>query len=109
MNNVLEFPSKVFLQWGAIAQEIVPYLAQHGAKKDEIRAVIDRLRINWEQLEAVPAAHDGGVAWSGSQLSEETSEELDEHSVYVSRHWKSQTARTLIRFAMADYQRHTRR
>lgn len=109
MNNVLEFPSKVFLQWGAIAQEIVPYLAQHGAKKEEIRAVIDRLRTSWEQLEAVPAAHDAGAESPGRPGNEKASDALEEHSVYVSRHWKSQTARTLIQFAMADYRRHTLR
>lgn len=107
MNNVLEFPSKIFFQWGAIAQEIVPYLAQGGANKEEIRAIVDRLRIRWEQQETPPAAHDAGVELSRRCDDDEATEELEARDLYVSRHWKSQPARTLIRFAMADFQRNT--
>lgn len=98
MNMLLEFPSKTFVQWGAIAQEIVPYLAQRGAKKEEIRAVIDRLRTKWEQLEVLDKSEAAEIAGS-----------LEEHDIHVSRHWRYQSARTLIESAMADYQRHARR
>ncbi|MGI4846454.1 MAG: hypothetical protein ACRYF7_24440 [Janthinobacterium lividum] len=95
MQAVLQFPAKVFVQWGAIAQEIVPYLAQRGAKRDEICAVLDRLRTRWEQLEPDDAA--------------EVSRQLEEGEPYVSRHWRSQCARMLIESALADYQRHAGR
>lgn len=98
MNKVLEFPSKIFVQWGAIAQEIVPYLAQRGAKREEIRAVVDRLRAKWEQLEC-----------PDTPQTAEVSERMEEGDLYVSRHWRSQSARTLIESAMLDYQRHTLR
>jgi len=105
MNKVLEFPSKIFLQWGAIAQEIVPYLAQHGASREEIRAVIDRVRIRWEQLELASPGNRAGI--DDEHEAAQASGEQEEHDIYTSRHWRSQPARTLIESAGADYQRHT--
>ena len=108
MNTVLEFPAKVFVQWGAIAQEIVPYLAQRGVKRDEIPAVLDRLRTRWEQLDpALPDAADTPLLDRAE--ADEASRQLEEGELYVSRHWRSQSARMLIESAIADYQRHTRR
>ncbi len=104
MNNLLEFPSKTFSQWGAIVQEIVPYLAQRGASKEEIRAVVDRVRIRWEQLERAAPWHGAGIADEHAAAPASKAEE--EHELYISRHWRSQSARTLIESAGADYQRH---
>lgn len=109
MHIVLEFPPKVFVQWGAIAQEIVPYLVQRGVKRDEIPAVLERLRIRWEQLDpALPDTPDAG-ALVGDRGSEAATQRDEEGELYVSRHWKSQSARMLIESALADYQRHIRR
>jgi hypothetical protein len=108
MHTVLEFPTKVFAQWGAIAQEIVPYLAQRGVKRDEICAVLDRLRTRWEQLDPAPPGNPGTALLDGDDVAE-VSSRLEEGELYVSRHWKSQSARMLIESAMADYQRHASR
>jgi hypothetical protein len=109
MNKVLEFPSKIFVQWGAIAQEIVPYLAQRGAKREEIRAVIERLRSKWEQHESAPPCHGSAAEFSDAPGTAEASASLEEGSMYVARHWRTQSARALIEAAMADYQRNARR
>lgn len=104
MHTILEFPAKVFVQWGAIAQEIVPYLAQRGVKRDEIGAVLARLRARWEQQD--PALSDTtGAAWP-EDAATHLSCQLEEDESYVSRHWKSQPARMLIESAMLDHQRH---
>lgn len=108
MNTILEFPAKVFVQWGAIAQEIASYLAQQGVKRDDIPAVLDRLRTRWEQLDpAFLAAVD--TALPDGDEADEASRQSEEGALYASRHWRSQSARMLIESAMADYQRHTRR
>ncbi|MEW6369835.1 MAG: hypothetical protein AB1584_02785 [Pseudomonadota bacterium] len=108
MHTVLEFPAKVFVQWGAIAQEIVPYLVQRGVKRDELPAVLDRLRTRWEQLD--PALRNAAdTPLRDGDEADEASRQLEEAELYVSRHWRSQSARMLIQSAMADYQRHTRR
>ena len=106
MNNILEFPSKTFVQWGAVAQEIVPYLAQRGASREQILAVIERVRIRWGQLEPVSPDRGAGAASTGDAT--QASGEPEEHGIYVSRHWRSQPARMLIESAGADYQRHIR-
>lgn len=112
MHTVLEFPARIFVQWGAIAQEIGPYLAQRGVKREEIRAVIDRLRTRWEQLEPAPSSH-AGIAFLNRDAARDVAAEvpgnLEEHAMDISRHWRSQCARTLIESAMADYQLHTSR
>lgn len=108
MHIVLEFPAKVFVQWGAIAQEIVSYLVQRGVKRDEIPVVLDRIRTKWEQLD--PALPDTtGTTLADGDKAAEVSRQLEEGELYVSRHWRSQSARMLIESAMADYQRHIRR
>ena len=107
MHTVLEFPAKVFVEWGAIAQEIVPYLTQRGVKRDEVCAVLERLRTRWEQLDpASPQAE--GVALIGGEEAAECAMQLEEGELYASRHWRSQPARILIESAMADYLRHVR-
>ena len=107
MEKVLEFPTKVFAQWGAIAQEIIPYLGQRGAKREEIYAVIDRLRIKWEQSELAPSGDATDVEISDTRETVALSGNLREHGTHVPRHWKSQSARTLIESAITDYERHT--
>jgi len=108
MQTVLEFPAKIFLQWGAIAQEIVPYLSQRGVKCEEICAVVDRLRIRWEQLD--PALSGTTVlALIDRDKTSGSSGKRGEHGMRASRHWRSQPARALIESSLADYQRHTRK
>jgi hypothetical protein len=106
MHTVLEFPAKVFVQWGSIAQDIASYLAQRGVHREEIVAVLDRLRARWEQLEPPPPGATG-IAFLDADTATEASAKLEEGEVYASRHWRSQPARTLIESAVADYQRHT--
>ncbi|KFI09101.1 hypothetical protein [Massilia sp. BSC265] len=108
MQAVLQFPSKIFIQWGAIAQEIVPYLAQRGVKREEIRAVVERLRARWEQLDPAPSGQGTESETSDAPETAQVPGSLEEGAMYISRHWRSQPARTLIESAMADYQRHTR-
>jgi hypothetical protein len=108
MKNVLEFPSKTFVQWEAVAQEIVPYLAQRGASREEICAVIERVRIRWEQLEPASPGNDAGAATVEVRDTAQGSGEMEEHDIHVSRHWRSQPARTLIESAGADYRRRPR-
>ncbi|MGI4717337.1 MAG: hypothetical protein ACRYGO_00275 [Janthinobacterium lividum] len=108
MHTVLEFPTKVFVQWGAIAQEIVSYLAQRGVKREEIPAVLERIRKRWEQLApALPDTPDTALPVGDEAV--QAARQLEEHELYISRHWRSQSARTLIESAMADYQQHTHR
>ncbi len=108
MPAVLEFPSKIFIQWGAIAQEIVPYLAQRGIKREEISAVVERLRTRWEQLEPARSGQGTDITALDAAAAAEASVGLEERALFASRHWRSQPARTLIEAAMADYLRHAR-
>ncbi len=108
MHTVLEFPTKVFVQWGAIAQEIVSYLAQRGVEREEIPAVLDRIRKRWEQL-APDLPDTPETALPGGDEAVQAARQLEEHELYTSRHWRSQSARMLIESAMADYQQHARR
>jgi hypothetical protein len=48
-----------------------------------------------------------GIVFLDADTAAEASAKLEEGEVYVSRHWRSQPARTLIESAVADYQRHT--
>lgn len=104
MHIVLEFPAKVFVQWGAIAQEIVPYLAQRGVRRDEICSVLDRLKTRWEQLGPASPHDAGAVSLLGDDAAHDPRRQ-EESVLYVSRHWRSQPARMLIESALADYQR----
>jgi len=108
MQTVLEFPAKVFLQWGAIAQEIVPYLAQRGVKREEICAVIDRLRTRWEQLDPSPSGATV-LALIGKDKAADSSGKRGKYGMHASRYWRSQPARALIESSLADYKRHTRK
>jgi hypothetical protein len=106
MDKIIEFPSKIFSQWGAIAQEIAPYLAQRGANKGDIAEVIGRLKTRWEQLEVVPAVGQQTVTGPAARESVAGITSLvDENNLHASRHWKSQSARAMIEFAFADYRR----
>ena len=107
MHTVLEFPAKIFSQWGAIAQEIVPYLSQRGVKRDEICAIVDRLRIRWEQLAPAPPGA-AVLALIGRDKTEDSSGKRGEHGMHPSRHWRLQPARVLIQAALADHQRNAR-
>lgn len=108
MQAVLEFPSKIFIQWGAIAQEIVPYLAQRGVRREEICAVVERLRARWEQLDSAPSGPGTEIETPDVPDTAQVPGSLEERAMNVSRHWRSQPARTLIESALDDYQRHTR-
>ncbi|RZA34507.1 MAG: hypothetical protein EOP92_15330 [Lysobacteraceae bacterium] len=107
MQAVLEFPSKIFTQWGAIAQEIASHLAQRGIKRDEICAVIERLKARWEQLESVPSSQGADTETSDGFETGQAPQAREDRDLFVSRHWRSQPARTLIEAAMADFQDHT--
>lgn len=105
MHTVLEFPAKVFDQWGAIAQEIVPYLVQRGVGRDDIPAVLERVRARWAQL-VPPLPGDADMPLPDQAAN--VSRQQEEGELYASRHWRTQSARILIESAGADYQRHAR-
>lgn len=107
MHTVLEFPAKIFSQWGAIAQEIVPYLSQRGVKRDEICAIVDRLRIRWEQLDPAPPG-TAVLALIDRDKTAVPSGKRRGHGLHRSQPWRLQPARALIEAALADYQRNAR-
>lgn len=49
MQNVIDFPVKVFRSWGANAQAIGNFLATLGATKTQTREIVDLLKIEWER------------------------------------------------------------
>lgn len=106
MNNVIAFPDKVFPQWGAIAQAIVAYLRHLGATNGEAKEIVGRLQARWEQLGVVqPAAALRLIPESTDGEGSEASQAARaEQAMQVSRHWKSENARTLLEFAKLEYQ-----
>jgi len=49
VQNVIDFPVKVFRSWGANAQALGNYLAALGATKSQTREIVDRLKVEWER------------------------------------------------------------
>jgi hypothetical protein len=105
MNNVIEFPDKVFPQWGAIAQALTAYLRHLGATHAESNEIVVRLRARWEQL-GIPLALPS-LRWIPELLPGEQYEVskvgLNGQAMQISRHWKSESARTLLELARLEY------
>jgi hypothetical protein len=106
MGHIIDFPEKVFPEWGAIAQELVPYLKNLGATKEEIRQVIDKVRGRWDQIDPPPASDSLPVAFirkSDEGLPPSTPP-FGTRRAHGARHWKLENARTLIALAKFEYQ-----
>jgi hypothetical protein len=106
MNNVIEFPDKVFHQWGAIAQVLTPYLRLLGATKTDTQEIISLLKLQWEQLGVAPGPSTlRSVPGLPADEQNTTSKEI--HKVKAMRSpqpWKSENARTMLEFARLEYQ-----
>lgn len=50
MDNIIEFPTKVFRQWGACAQALTTYLRCLGATISESKDIIEGLQVDWERM-----------------------------------------------------------
>jgi hypothetical protein len=105
MKNVIEFPDKVFPQWGAIAQVLTAYLRHLGATNAESKEIVVRLQVRWEQL-GVPLALPSlclipellpGEHYEVSKVG------LNAQAMQISLHWKSENARTLLELARLEY------
>ena len=106
MNVVLAFPNKVFVEWGAVAQELGSYLTLLGATKPQAREIIGRLQRRWETLGAPlglqglrsipkPPADEQGAAAKAAGNG---------HDAGPVSYWKSQHLRTLLELARREYQ-----
>jgi hypothetical protein len=106
MSNIIDFPERVFHEWGAIAQELVPYLKSLGASKAEAQKIIDKIKAEWERL-GTPAASDSPAVAFNRRFREKTSlvtPPFDIRKTQSGRHWKLESARTLIALAKFEYQ-----
>jgi hypothetical protein len=105
MNKVIEFPDKVFPQWGAIAQAISAYLRHLGATNAMSAEIVVRLQVRWEQLGvplALPSLRLIPELLPGEQY-EVSKVGLNGQDMQVSGHWKSESARTLLELARLEY------
>jgi hypothetical protein len=106
MNNVIEFPHKVFQQWGAIAQVLTPYLQLLGATKADAQEIIIRLKLQWEQLGVAPGASI--LRSVPAPLTDEQNAPGKEISkvkaLHTTPNWKSQNVRTMLEFAKLEHQ-----
>jgi hypothetical protein len=105
MNNVIEFPDKVFPLWGAIAQALNAYLRNLGATNAESKEIVVRLQVKWEQpgtpptvpsLRLIPGPLPG-------EQHEASKARPDGQTMQILPHWKSQSARTLLELARREY------
>jgi hypothetical protein len=106
MNNVIEFPDKVFHQWGAVAQVLTPYLQLLGATKADAKEIIARLQVQWEQL-GVPPGPSTLRSVPGLLADEQNTTSKEVPKVKAMRNpqpWKSENARTMLEFARLEYQ-----
>jgi hypothetical protein len=104
MNNVIEFPDKVFPRWEAIAQALTVHLRELGATNAESKEIIVRLQVRWEQLGvplALPALRLIRELLPGEQ--DLTRAGPGEDARQFSRHWRSENARTLLELAKLEY------
>lgn len=69
MNNVIEFPIKVFQQWGPHAQALTTYLRCLGATISESRDIIEGLKADWERM-SLPLSLPSHLQPSLSKLRE---------------------------------------
>ena len=104
MSILLEFPARVFPEWGALAQEMTVALYSAGATPTEIRAIVDRLQKRWEPHGVAHATGEAEVAPDGGGLDDRIFG-LYEHELYLARHWKTQSAKVLIALAVIEYRR----
>jgi hypothetical protein len=105
MNKVIAFPDKVFPQWGAVAQALTAHLRHLGASNGESREIVLRLQARWEQLGvplAVPALRLIPDLLPG-QENDGAKVALNGQAAQISRHWTSESARTLLELARLEY------
>ena len=106
MNNVIEFPDKVFHQWGAIAQVLTPYLRLLGATKADAQEIITRLKLQWEQLGVAPGPSTlRSVPGPLAHEQNATREDIPKvKAVRTPPTWKSKNVRTMLEFARLEHQ-----
>jgi hypothetical protein len=107
MNNVIEFPDKVFRQWGAVAQVLTPYLCLLGATTAEAREIISRMQVRWEELGvplSLPALRSVPKPLPDRQDAA-TKGTPGEQAMQTSPARNPENARTMLEFARLEYQR----
>ncbi|KFI06699.1 hypothetical protein JN27_13535 [Massilia sp. BSC265] len=105
MNVVVEFPKKIFVQWGALAQELASSLSRLGATKAEVKEITARLQVKWEQPDTPPTPKGLCVIPSleaGKQAAEAGPADK-KRPLRTCAYWESQDARTLIELARYEY------
>jgi hypothetical protein len=106
MNNIIELPSRRFIQWGAIAQEISFLLRSIGATKKEAALVVEQMRITWQQCDATPPPGNDQSSRLYARKTKKPQEGMEEKSsIFASRQMHSLSAKTLLRLATAEYRR----
>jgi hypothetical protein len=106
VNNVIEFPKKIFGQWGAIAQEIISLLRSAGANKMQADLIVERMRMKWHQCQDWPAVTNSQVfdlfPADVRSIHAHLYLELDN---CTSRQMHSMNAKTLLKLAGAEFHR----
>lgn len=106
MTNVIAFPSKVFREWGPIAQALDRYLASLGATTYEAGEIIDRLQVKWTRhgvpltcpvLRTIPGSPP-------SQPMHANNAGIKYHVREMPRNSGGANARSLFEFAKLDYE-----
>jgi hypothetical protein len=103
MTNVIEFPSRKFAQWGALAQEMVSSLRSVGATKAQAEVVTERMRAKWDRCDAFPA-DDGFLPSFPSEASPPLTPADGDHFL-SSREMHVMSARTLMKLARSELRR----
>lgn len=107
MNNVIEFPTKIFRQWGPNAQALTTYLSCLGATTGEAGAIVNRLQLEWERT-GLPLTGQAPqqIAKPGSnKLKYANNDGIKFHVREMPRHVGSKTARNLFELARLEYER----
>lgn len=105
-NNVIEFPDKVFQQWGAVAQILTPYLRLLGATKADAQEIIATLQLRLEQL-GVPPSLSTLRSVPGPLADDQNATGKEPPKVKTMQApptWKSENVRTMLELARLEYQ-----
>ena len=104
MKNVIEFPSKKFAQWGALAQEIVSLLRSIGATKAEADVIAERMRAKWDEGDAF-RTDTGGFFQLFPTDTNPPLAPVDGDYFLSARQMHLMSARTLLKFARSELRR----